>query len=295
MLLLMYCAGPFNFHPLKLPMQYIFGSSYHRAYRHFRNNHSIPVNIVAHLLGLAHILLANFALLHEVDARVLEPAGFTFGVALPTALMWGLLLCSTPSPLAVRVCALGALAAGVSLRSVWSPVWSSALVTWEAPLHALFLRYGDAKAVPTLSQLPFFVLFLARLALQLGGEWLGLVGYLKDYSMPINTLLLGLLVYSSIEPFRKRLNCYWAGVFGWVVGLLTDQPFCYFYGAGYVASLCQGVAHQQTGEMANLPELALRDGKERAGDEHAHTAFFPVLILHSAYESFVAPQAAHEE
>jgi hypothetical protein len=102
MLLLMYCAGPFNFHPLKLPMQYIFGSSYHRAYRHFRNNHSIPVNIVAHLLGLAHILLANFALLHEVDARVLEPAGFTFGVTLPTALMWGLLL--TVAARSSRVC-----------------------------------------------------------------------------------------------------------------------------------------------------------------------------------------------
>ena len=52
MLLMMYCHGPFNFHGLKLPLQLSIGSSYERAYRHFRNNHSIPLNIVAHLLGL---------------------------------------------------------------------------------------------------------------------------------------------------------------------------------------------------------------------------------------------------
>lgn len=134
------------------------------------------------------------------------------------------------------------------------------------------------------------------------------------------------------------MSCYWAGVFGWALALLTDQPWLFFYGSGYVASLCQvgtcfdffmtgyapqhcvplvyagvsrltlmclcvhgsvsvsvslcpcllrsqGVAHEQTGERANLPELALRSGPEKAADEHAHTAFFPSLILHSARES----------
>ena len=47
----------------------------------------------------------------------------------------------------------------------------------------------------------------------------------------------------------------------------------------------QGVAHRATGEMANLPELASRTGRERAADEMAHTTFFPCLVLHSAHQS----------
>ena len=62
-LTLMYFCGPFFFTPAKLPLQLCYGSEYQRAYRHFRSNHSNPINIVVHLVGLLHLLLANFALL----------------------------------------------------------------------------------------------------------------------------------------------------------------------------------------------------------------------------------------
>ena len=103
--------------------------------------------------------------------------------------------------------------------------------------------------------------------------------------VPVNALALVALAYGSINPFHKQINCYWAGGLGWLLALLTDQPAMAFYGSGYVASLMQGVAHELTGERANLPELAMRTGPEKAGDEHAHTAFFPCLILHSLHES----------
>eukprot|EP00747_Dinoflagellata_sp_TGD_P095706 gnl/TRDRNA2_/TRDRNA2_166573_c0_seq2.p1 gnl/TRDRNA2_/TRDRNA2_166573_c0~~gnl/TRDRNA2_/TRDRNA2_166573_c0_seq2.p1 ORF type:complete len:157 (-),score=16.93 gnl/TRDRNA2_/TRDRNA2_166573_c0_seq2:54-524(-) len=108
--------------------------------------------------------------------------------------------------------------------------------------------------------------------------------------VPSNVVLLLLLAYGSIDPFQKagwRVNCYWSGILGWAYAMMTFQPWVYFYSSGYVASLCQGVAHEWCHEAANLPELAKRTGPEKAGDEHAHTAFFPCLILHSAYESLV--------
>merc|ERR1711971_979744 len=45
-----------------------------------------------------------------------------------------------------------------------------------------------------------------------------------------------------------------------------------------------GVIHRYTGEAAKLPELATRTGPEKAADEHAHTIYFPCLILHTAYD-----------
>jgi len=46
------------------------GLSYERAYRHFRTNHTTPFNIICHALGLGHTLIANFALLHTIDAKL---------------------------------------------------------------------------------------------------------------------------------------------------------------------------------------------------------------------------------
>ena len=50
-------------------------------------------------------------------------------------------------------------------------------------------------------------------------------------------------------------------------------------------SAVAGAGHVLTGEAANLPELARRSGPQKGADEHAHTAFFPLLILHAACES----------
>ena len=154
-------------------------------------------------------------------------------------------------------------------------------------MHALFLSFGDAKAVPALRALPFGYMLLARLGFDALVWAAGLQGCLAAPAIrwPLNALACVAIAYGSVDPFRKNVNVYWAGALGAPFALLTAQPAAFFYGSGFVASLCQGVAHEQTGEKANLPELALRTGADKAGDEHAHTAFFPCLIVHSAYES----------
>ena len=47
----------------------------------------------------------------------------------------------------------------------------------------------------------------------------------------------------------------------------------------------KGASHRIRGEAANLPELAMRSGLERAADELAHVCFFPVLILHTSFQN----------
>ena len=115
-------------------------------------------------------------------------------------------------------------------------------------------------------------------------------GCLSEACVPISLAALCLLAYGSVQPFQKTMNCYWAGAVGWILALTTGQPAFAFHGSGFVASLMQGVAHRATNETANLPELARRTGCEKAGDEHAHTSFFPCLILHSAHESCFGKQ-----
>merc|ERR1711871_1566247 len=93
------------------------------------------------------------------------------------------------------------------------------------------------------------------------------------------------IALGSFKPFHHSWNCYWCGYLGWILAILAGTPSLYLHGSGFVASLFQGVSHQWTGEAANLPELSMRTGVERAADELAHVSYFPVLILHSACQS----------
>ncbi len=47
----------------------------------------------------------------------------------------------------------------------------------------------------------------------------------------------------------------------------------------YTASLCQGIAHNFTGELATLPQLSV------IADDLAHTTYFPNLLLQSVLQS----------
>lgn len=130
MLALQYALSPFFFNPLKLLLQLTLGSPYTRAYHHFRNNHSLPLNIVVHLFGVVHILIANFAVLSLVDDAIVAVAGFNVGISLATAVAWAslLLFCTSPAPLAVRCTAVAAITAAYQARTTWPPMWKALTV-----------------------------------------------------------------------------------------------------------------------------------------------------------------------
>ena len=103
-LTLMYVSSPFFFNPLKLPLQLAFGSEYSRAYRHFRNNHSDPMNIVVHLVGSSTSALPTCSL-HAVDEALFGERFPMFAAV--TAIGWSYLLTAraTRAPWSVRACA----------------------------------------------------------------------------------------------------------------------------------------------------------------------------------------------
>ena len=65
------------------------------------------------------------------------------------------------------------------------------------------------------------------------------------------------------------------GIFGWVLALMTEQPWLLFYSCGYLASLAQGVCHTLSGEDGTLAKL------HNIRDEYAHTTYFPALVIQS--------------
>ena len=263
------------------------------ADRHFRSNHSGPFNIAVHLFGLVHLAMANFALWATID----EMLGWQHSLSLLTLLgwCWLLLVHTSMCPGIVR-----ALACALTVFAFWcrhavrARVFS-AVAVFELPLLAAIWRFGDGNALPTLSHplICLAAILPGLLAIALHQHHASMQhsysfhGCLSAASvrLPLNVVAMIALAYSSIHPFAKAANCYWAAPLGCLLALSTDQPAFAFHGSGFIASLLQGVAHVASGEKANLPELARRTGGEKAGDEHAHTAFFPCLILHSAYES----------
>ena len=82
-----------------------------------------------------------------------------------------------------------------------------------------------------------------------------------------------------MSGFSGFLTPFSLGVFGWILALLTEQPWLLFYSLGYLASLAQGVSHALTGETPTLPRL------RNVRDEYAHTTFFPCLVLQSLLEN----------
>jgi len=280
-LFLVYCGNPFYSYPHKPLLCLAFGSPYERAYRHFRAAHSRPLNIVLHLVCLVYAVLANSALLCQLD-RLFTPEAYPavslLNLTLAATFLW---FHTAAAPLPARLAALAVLAGAFGLRDVVLDNWQVFL--WlEGVMYSFNVKLSDAKAVPALPGARIAVILSCRYACQ----WLFTSFCLGAVpALPINVLLGTFIVIGSVRPFHHHFNCYWWGYLGWIAALLSNQAWPYLLGAGFVASLHQGVAHELCKEQANLPQLAAMSGDQRAGDELGHVTFFPVLIFHSAYQS----------
>lgn len=292
---LMFCGSPFFGYPHKPLLALAYGSRYQRTYQHFRAAHSDPGNLARHLLGLGHAICANMALLQVVDTAVFGADGVAY-FSWATLLGWAALLTfwTETAPAATRVLAVASLVAGFAVRAWVVKHW--ALLLWaEGVQHALIWKWGDGKAMPYLpASLPFGVVMIAHFGLQHIAR--GHTAVLAPLSAEINLATMAFVIWGSYKPLIKASwiktplgflgpNVYWCGVIGWLLAVLTDQPWLYLHGAGFSASLFQGVSHRWSGEAANLPELALRSEVEGAGDEIGHVSYFPVLIFHASFQT----------
>ena len=124
-----------------------------------------------------------------------------------------------------------------------------------------------------------------------GKVWNPLQGENGDGPFYVNVSVLAFMVGTAIfNPIPEKaadkgrgvagfLTPFSLGVFGWVLALMTEQPWLLFYSVGYLASLMQGVSHTLTRETPTLPRL------RNVRDEYAHTTYFPCLVLQSMIQT----------
>jgi len=287
------------------------GSSYGTAYHHFIADHSTPLNLKLHLICLVIQLLANFALLSELDNKLNKwlskgskskaiPTGWLSG---GTAMTWSIYLISisfleekfdnyTEVPFAVRLgacaCIFVAWQVAPFLRSSWV-----GLVGLESVVTALAIETVVLKKAPF--GITFFIALSAHLAIwhmitkpdaSSRGVWKGSTSLVFGVFFSII-----LLVCTKKDPVAAVVM---VGTFGsWPLALLCDEPALAFYGLGYLATASQGIAHAVSGEPATLLRLNEAAGMStdaasaaamqaaKVAYEWGHVTNFPNLLLHA--------------
>ena len=132
--------------------------------------------------------------------------------AFATAVAWAGLIAffARPSPFPARVVSILAIGAAyhVCIPSATTayrwPIWAMC----EAPLQALFLRFGDAKAIPAARLLPWPVVFAARLGLEILVCCTVARGSLAspEVRLPLNAVAMLAVGYGGISPFAKTVK-----------------------------------------------------------------------------------------
>mmetsp|Transcript_16890 Transcript_16890/g.43101 ORF Transcript_16890/g.43101 Transcript_16890/m.43101 type:complete len:310 (+) Transcript_16890:26-955(+) len=294
---LLYAPGPFFCFPWKPLVNHLWGDAYKKAYSHFRRDHNTPANLALHFICLVFQVTTNFALLHHLDGMLashLAPLEAVPLLSASTAVVWTgyLLLASSPAPLIPRLLATFAVVgsflsaphlphpltvelavmvmfAGVlvlAVRSAAAILFASAFLAWA--IISFFGLPAAATLIPH-PLAPHAVLVSTAVAL--------VVAAALTRRVPQAPVTLGALATRACFVLSA---CRLPGLLLW--------------GAAFVAPLMQGAAHHCTGEQATL--VALNQGAGRGAAtkiryEWAHVTFFPVLALHSVYESLCGPPA----
>lgn len=291
---ILYGGAPFFCWPHKPLLNHIEGRSYERAYLHFRRDHQDPFNLFCHCLCLILQLLFNYSLLSEVGKGLKRVVNIPqYLPALATTGVWSMtLLRQKGAPLSVRIASIGALVAAYSLRDKLAEHWQKVpYVTAILEMMAVqVFVINKAKDTSGKGRVPINFLQLAKLVVgRLGLQALidskagGSLSGAGSRSV-VNTLLAAWMWKVSQDPFGGTSPVktpFFLSFSGWILGLLTKQPWLIFYSNGFLSSMAQGVAHHHAGELSTLPQLA------NVSDELAHTTFFPNLLLHSVYQSLL--------
>lgn len=284
---LLYGPAPFFAYPWKPLLNSQYGGGYSKSYRHFRMQHMDGTNLLLHCLCLVWQLSSNYALLGELD-EWLEPVAAALGLSSPkekghlvtraTSLLWCVhLLRTAPTPAIVK------LASAVSIYAAHMYVGPFFAANWR---NVVFLQ-GALEAVgvqrlvlnkQTSVGAHSLLYFLVRTAIWRVAS--ANEGCLKKKSTLINALAL---VWTAlISSSKSPLGAVTLGLYGWLLALLTGNKATYFWSAGMMATVSQGIAHRVAGEAGTL-EVLQNDSFDQTSYELSHVTFFPNLLFQACY------------
>jgi len=271
-------------------LNWMYGDKYAVGYKHFRRDHHTTLNILGHLVCLGIQLSGNFGTLFIVDSWLGWPVRI---LSLTTALAWSVsIMLGSGAP---------------TICNVFSVV-----IIFIAHFSAPFL---DPAAIELCGFGVFFLLFLVaaplniegkvsvplqtsvpRLVFRFGG-WIAIWtilsqkygGVMSAESRIVGIVYMMALVVASTITSTPTVPAVIVGMLGGRLAyVFTNNPLFFFFSIGFLGSFCQGESHSLTHEVATL--LQLERGKDPTltiGYQYSHVTFFPVLLLHSCYESFV--------
>lgn len=301
----LYATPPFFAAPHKIVLNTFAGCNYDLAYMHFRKGHANAWNLLWHTVCLFFQVFANFALLHAFDTYfdTMDGRMDVMGHDVPTNIsfitlgMWAAVLMATPSPVVVKIGVLPILWLGYVSRAGLLDQWYFVLLL-QGCLEALAISvYVLKRKTLKLAVRPIIVIQIGRYLLFRAMLRVGGYGSLSNVAGYVNLALAIIMIWVSLDPLpehklpgaSKMLTPFTFGIFSWIFTILTAQPFLLFYGAGYLASLCQGCSHTYSGELPTLP------GLQKISDEYAHVTYFPCLVLQSVYQSLMATKDPKEK
>eukprot|EP00658_Telonema_sp_P-2_P059772 TRINITY_DN48899_c0_g1_i2.p1 TRINITY_DN48899_c0_g1~~TRINITY_DN48899_c0_g1_i2.p1 ORF type:complete len:348 (+),score=65.20 TRINITY_DN48899_c0_g1_i2:142-1185(+) len=291
---LLYGTAPFFSYPFKPMLEAAEGNGYAVAYRHFRRDHQDPHNLLYHCLCLVFQVRFNFSFLAEMD-KLLPLGGSMASSCTFITWIWQLSTRST-APALVRLLSVGTVATAYMQREVLGRHWKMvAFLTGLLEMVGvqIFLlnkkvdTSGKHRKPTDFKQLG--LMMLIRTLVQIAAmKWM--TGALSTpwLKRVLNLGLLAWLARCCRDPMGPS-NPFRFGFFGWLLAILTDQPWMYFFSGGFLATVCQGISHHMAGEEGTLPQLARTTSGLRS--ELSHVSFFPNLLLHSCYQSItgIAP------
>lgn len=283
---LLYGPAPFFAYPWKPALNALYGGDYPQSYKHFRMQHMDGSNLIYHCLCLAWQLSSNYALLRELDklcAPLAERLSLpdkekgAYLITRTTSFFWCLhLLRTKPTPLAVKIASITSIVVAHNYLGAWFDKCRHRIIFLQGILEA-----GGVQSLllnrPTAFGKPALIYFALRTALWKYLSHLSEKDFmLKDQSKNIATTLA--LFCSAVSASKEPLRIVIMGLFGWMIYLMTGNKAIYFWSAGMMATISQGLAHRVAGEAGTL-EVLQNDTIDQTSYEFSHVTFFPNLLF----------------
>jgi hypothetical protein len=295
----LYAFGPFFGNPIKPALNYAFGDGYDKAYRHFRRDHNTTVNLLLHTWVMCFQMMANFALLAELDHK-LEPylamAGggpglLRLNLTTITFFGWVFTLLATPTPFVASWMSKGAMAAAASLVHFFPAEVRTIQVVFIASFWGLLAATAGLKKTNALA--------LVLTPLFAGLQYLPaatVAPYMVEGSQVslVVGAIFGLLVAISAllrDPVKPVVI---AGMVALnIAAVLCDEIALMYWACSYSAMVLQGASHDATLEAATLLTLnadATIGAAQKIGYEWSHVTYFPALLFHSVLDSILGKE-----